>query len=69
MRKPRNADEGVWGGFLAGLASLTLAAVIVYRMATGPDSLFWDILLAILITAVTVAAFTFMTRSRKSRLF
>jgi transposase len=69
MRKPRNADEGVWGGFLAGLAWLTLAAVIVYRMTTQPDSLLWDILLAMLITAVTVAAFTFMTRTRKNRLF
>jgi transposase len=69
MRKPRNADEGVWGGFLAGLAWLTLAAVIVYRMTTQPDSLLWDILPLMLITAVTVAVFTFMTRSRKSRLF
>jgi transposase len=69
MRKPRNADEGVWGGFLAGLAWLTLVAVIVYRMTTQPDSLLWDILLAILITAVTVAAVTFMTRPRKTRLF
>ncbi len=69
MRKPRNADEGVWGGFLAGLASLALAAVIVYRMTTQPDRLLWDILLAIPITAVTVAAFTFLTRSRKNRLF
>jgi transposase len=69
MRKPRNADQGVWAGFLAGLAWLTLAAVTVYRMATQPDSLLGDILLVMLITAVTVAAFTFMTRSRKSRLF
>ncbi|HEX3587676.1 MAG TPA: transposase [Candidatus Angelobacter sp.] len=69
MRKPRNADEGVWGGFLAGLAWLTPAAVIVYTMTTQPDSLLWDILLAMLITAVTVAAFAFMSRSRKNRLF
>jgi transposase len=69
MRKPRNADEGVWGGFLAGLAWLTLTAVIVYRMATQPDSSLWEILLLMLITAVTVAAFTFMTRSRKNRVF
>ena len=59
MRKPRNADEGVWGGFLAGWAWLTLAAVTVYRRTTQPDSLLWDILL--LLTAVTVAASTFMT--------
>ncbi len=69
MRKPRNADEGVWGGFLAGLAWLTLAAVTVYRMTTRPDSLLWDIIELMLITAVTVAAFTFMPRSRKNRLF
>jgi transposase len=69
MRKPRNADEGVWGGFLAGLAWLTLTAVIVYRMATQPDSSLWEILLLMLITAVTVAALTFMTRSRKNRVF
>ena len=69
MRKPRNADEGVWGGFLAGLAWLTLAAVIVYWMTTQPDSLLWDILLAMLITALTPVAFAFMTGSRKNRLF
>jgi transposase len=69
MRKPRNADEGVWGGFLAGLAWLTLAAVTVYRMTTRPDSLLWDIIRLMLLTAATVAAFTFMTRSRKNRLF
>jgi transposase len=69
MRKPRNADEGVWGGFLAGLAWLTLAAVIVYSVTTQPDSLLWDILLAMLITAVTPAALDFMTGSRKNRLF
>ena len=69
MRKPRNADEGIWGGILAGLAWLTLAAVVVYRMTTQPDSLLWDILLAVLTTAVTVAAFAFMTQSRKNRLF
>jgi transposase len=69
MRKPRNADEGVWGGLLAGLAWLTLAAVVVYRMTTQPDSLLWDIILLMLVTAVTAAAFTFMTQSRKNRLF
>jgi transposase len=69
MRKPRNADEGVWGGFLAGWAWLTLAAVIVYRTTTQPDSLLWDILLAMLISAVTASAFAFMTASRKNRLF
>jgi transposase len=69
LRKPRNADEGVWGGFLAGWAWLTLAVVTAYRMTTQPDSLLWDILPLMLITAVTVAAFTFMTRSRKNRLF
>src|ERR1035438_6514638 len=43
MRKPRNADEGVWGGFLAGLAWLTLAAVMVYKITSRSGSLFWDI--------------------------
>jgi len=69
MRKPRNADEGIWGGFLAGLTWLTLAAVIVYRMTTWPESKLGDIIGLLLITAVTVAAFAFMTRSRKNRLF
>ena len=69
MRKPRNADEGVWGGFLAVLAGLTLAALTVYKMTTQPDSWLWDIILLMVLTAVTVAAFTFMTRSRKNRLF
>jgi transposase len=69
MRKPRNADEGVWGGFLAAWAWLTLAAVINYTITTQPDSLLWDILLLTLITAVTVAAFALTTWSRKNRLF
>jgi transposase len=69
LRKPRNADEGVWGGFLAGLAWLMLAVVIVYRMTTPPERMLWDILLTILITAVTVATLTFLARSRKNRLF
>jgi hypothetical protein len=38
----------VVGGFLPGLAWLTLAAVIVYRMTTQPDSLLWDILVVTL---------------------
>ena len=69
MRKPRNADEGVWGGFSAGLAWLTLASVIVYRMTTPRERMLWDILLTILITVVTVATLTFLTRSRKNCLF
>jgi transposase len=35
MRKPRNVDEGVWGGLLAFLAWLTMAAIIVYRTVAG----------------------------------
>jgi transposase len=69
MRKPRNGDEGAWGGLLAGLAWLTLAVVIVYRMTTPPDSMFWNIIGPVLIMAVTVAASAFMTRSRKTALF
>ena len=69
MRKPRNADQGVWGGFLAGLAWLTLAACIVYKMTTRPDNWLCDILGLMLMTAVTAAAFVFMTRSRKNGLF
>jgi len=69
MRKPRNADEGVWGGLWAGLAWLTMSAAMVYRMTTRPESKLWDIIGLLLITAVTVAAFAFMTRSRKNRPF
>jgi transposase len=69
MRKPRNADEGVWGGFLAGLAWLTLAAVIVYRVTTRPDSSLWDIIWLALITAGAGAAFAVMNRLRKNRPF
>jgi hypothetical protein len=43
MRKPRNAEEGFWDGFAAVLACLTLAAIIIYRMTTRPNSLLWDI--------------------------
>ena len=59
MRKPRNQDEGVWGGLLAGWAWLALAAVIVYRMTTRSGSVFWDIVGLLLITAVTGRAFGF----------
>ena len=65
MRKPRNRDEGVWGGLLAGLAWLTLAAIIVYRMTTRSGSLFWDIVGLLLITAATGHAFAFMHWLRK----
>jgi transposase len=69
MRKPRNADEGVWGGLLAGLAWLALAAVIVYRMTTRTDSMFWNVTELFLITAVAGAVFGSMRRSQKSCLF
>ena len=69
MRQPRNADEGVWGGILASLAWLTMATLIVYRMTTRPDRMLWDVIGLLLITAGTVAAFTFTTRSRKNRFF
>ena len=69
MRKPRNADEGVWGGLLAGWAWLTLAAVIVYRETTWPNSRLWAIAGLMLITVVAVGAFAFMNRQRKSRPF
>jgi hypothetical protein len=69
MRKPRNADEGVWGGLLAGWAWLTLAAVIVYSGTTRPNSRLWDIAGLVLITVVPVGAFAFMNRERKTTLF
>jgi len=69
MRKPRNADEGVWGGLLAGLAWLALAAVIVYRMTTRTDSMYWDVTELFLITAVAGAVFGSVRRSQKNCLF
>src|SRR5271170_6499886 len=69
MRKPRNADEEIWGGLLAGWAWLTLAAVIVYRMTTRPDSVLWDIIGLGLITTVAGGAFAFMNWLRKNRSF
>jgi transposase len=69
MRKPRNADEGIWGGLLAGLAWLTLSAVMVHRMATPPNRSLWDILGLVLITAGAGAAFAVMNRSRKNHPF
>jgi hypothetical protein len=69
MRKPRNADEGVWGGLLAGWAWLTLAAVIVYRMTILPESLLWDIIWLVLTTAVMGGAFVIRNRSRKNQPF
>jgi hypothetical protein len=69
MRKPRNTDEGVWGGLLAGLVWLTLAAVIVYRRTTRPESLLWDVMGLVLIAAVAGGAFAFMNQLRKNRSF
>jgi transposase len=69
MRKPRNADEGVWGGLLAGWAWLTLAALIVYRRTTPTESLLWDIIRLALITAVMDGALAIRNQSRKTNLF
>jgi hypothetical protein len=65
MRKPRNANEGIWGGLVAGLVWQTLTAVIVYRMTTQPKSRLWDIIGLGLITAMTAGAFAFMNWLRK----
>jgi transposase len=69
MCKPRNADQGVWGGLLAGWAWLALATAIVYRMTTRSDSVFWDVGGLLLITAVAGRVFAPMSRSGKPRLF
>jgi transposase len=69
MRKPRNADQGVWGGRLAGWAWLTRAAVMVYRMTTPSDGLSWDVTWLVLITAIAGGTFPFMNRSRKNLSF
>jgi hypothetical protein len=69
MRKPRNADEGTWGGLLAGLAWLTLTAVIVYRMTAWSGSSLRDIIGMLLITIVVGSAFAFMNWLRKKRPF
>jgi transposase len=69
MRKPRNADAGVWGGLLAGGAWLALATAIVYRTTTRSDAMFWDVIWLVLITALAGGTFAFMNRSRKNRSF
>jgi transposase len=69
MRKPRNVDEGVWGGLLAGLAWVTLAAVIVYTVTNWSNIWQWEIIGLALITAVTAGTIAFWKQSRKIRLF
>ena len=69
MRKPRNADAGMWGGLLAGWVWLTLAAITVYRMTTPPESLLWDMILLTLIAAVMDGALAIRNQSRKTSLF
>jgi hypothetical protein len=69
MRKPRNADAGVWGGLLAGLEWLALAAVIVYRITTRSDGVFWNEMGLLLITVVVGRAIGFVNRFRQKRLF
>jgi transposase len=69
MRKPRNWDEGVWGGLLAGLAWLTLATVIVYRMTTSSGSQFLGMMGLLLITTMMCRAFAFITWLRKMTAF
>jgi transposase len=69
MRKPRNADAGVWGGLLAGLKWLALAAVIVYRITTRSDSVFWNVIGLLLITVVVGRAIGFVNRFRQKRPF
>jgi transposase len=69
MRKPRNADEGVWGGLWAGWVWLAAGAVMVASMTTRSDGMFWDIIGLVLITAMAGGTFAFMNRSRKNRPF
>jgi transposase len=69
LRKPRNADEGVWGGLLAVFAWLILASVIVYRTIIQSENGLWDIIGIVLITAMTGAALVFGHWSRKDRPF
>jgi transposase len=69
LRKPRNAEEGVWDGLLAFLTWLTLAAVIVYRTVTPSGNWLWDITGLVLITAITTATLVFRDRSRKNSPF
>jgi hypothetical protein len=51
------------------LAGLTLAVIIVYRITTRPDILFWDIVGLLLITAGTGRAIGFANRSGKTGFF
>src|SRR5271155_569872 len=67
--KPRNAAAGAALFFGLLMLWVVVAAVAVYRLTTQPGSLLWDIMRLMVITAVTAAAFTFMTRSGKNRLF
>jgi hypothetical protein len=69
MRKPRNADAGVWGGLLAGWEWRALAAVIVYRITTRSDGVFWNGIRLLLITVVVGRAIGFVNRFRQKRLF
>ena len=69
MRKPRNGDEGTWGGLLAFLAWWTLTAVIVYRMTTGSENRVWDIIGLLLIIVTTSTAFAFINQLRENRPF
>jgi transposase len=69
MRKPRNADEGVWGSLLAGLAWLLLALAIVYRMTIRPNDLLWDIMGMLLIIALTNRSFAFLNAITKKPAF
>jgi len=69
MRKPRNADAGVWGGLLAGLEWLGLAVVIVYRTTTRSDGMFWNVIGLLLITVLVGRAIGFVNRFRQERLF
>jgi hypothetical protein len=69
MRKPRNADAGVWGGLLAGLEWLALAAAIVCRITTRSDVVLWNVIGLLLITVVVGRAIGFVNRFRQKRLF
>ena len=69
LRKPRNADEGVWGGLLAGLAWLALASAIVYRMTTRPGGLLWDIIGLFLVMALAGRAIAFLKAITKKPAF